>query len=80
MERRKWLRVLLQLDSPDLAPIENCWLNKLFVNIPTGMIELIYEGWTHLSQKFVNKKIASMPERIQTVKDGERKMTDTFDS
>ena len=29
-----------------------------------------------MSQKLINKKIESMPERLQAVKDGEGKMTD----
>ncbi len=37
--------------------------------------ELIYEGWTHVTQKFINEKVASTPERLQAVKDGEGKMT-----
>ena len=37
--------------------------------------ELIYEGWTHVSQHFINKRVASMPERMDAVIAGERKMT-----
>ncbi len=75
MEGKKWLRVLPQLSQLSLSgPLRTVGSlsNKLFVNIPK---ELIYEGWTYVSQKLINKKIASMPERLQAVKDGEGKMT-----
>lgn len=35
--------------------------------------ELIYEGWTHVTPKLINEKVASMPERLQAVSDGEGK-------
>ncbi len=37
--------------------------------------ELRYKGWTHVIQKFSNKKFASMPERLQAVKNSRGKMT-----
>ena len=69
-------------NSPDLAPIKNCWqlVKQTLCKYPhwddTDIKESIYEGWTYMSQKLINKKIESMPERLQTVKDGEGKMTD----
>ena len=68
-------------NSPDLAPIENCWqlVKQTLRKYPhwddATTKELIYERWTHVSQKFINQNIASMPERLQAVKDGEGKMT-----
>ena len=67
--------------SPDLAPIENCWqpskqhLRKYphWDDITTK--ELIYEGWSLVSQRFINEKVATMPGRLRAVIDGEGKMT-----
>lgn len=46
-------------------------LSKIFTNIPTGMIipkkNLIYEGWAHVSQDFINEKVASTPESLEAV-------------
>ena len=67
--------------SPDLAPIEKCWqpVKQNFRKYPhwddATTKELIYEGWPPITQNFINEKVASMPERLQAVKDGERKMT-----
>lgn len=68
-------------NSPDLAPIENCWqpvkghLRKFPHWDDATTKELIYEGWATASQKFINEKVESMPERLQAVKDGEGKMS-----
>ena len=37
--------------------------------------DLIVEGWANVSQKFINEKVLSMPDRLQAVIDGEGKMT-----
>ena len=68
-------------NSPDLAPIENCWqpvkqtLRKFPYWDDATTKELIYKGWTLVTQKFINEKVATMPEKLQAVKDGEGKMT-----
>ena len=31
--------------------------------------KLIYKCWTHVTQKFINEKVATTPERLQAVKD-----------
>ena len=52
--------------------------NNIFINFRTGMIilrKMIYEGWTHVSQHFINEKGASMPERLDAVISGEGKIT-----
>ena len=67
--------------SPDLSPIENCWqppkqhIRKYPHWDDSTTKELIYEGWSHVSQHFINEKVASMPDRLQAVIDGEGKMT-----
>lgn len=67
--------------SLDLSPIENCWqpvqqhLHKYPHWDDNTTKELIYEGWTHVSQNFINDKVASMPERLEVVIVGEGKMT-----
>ena len=49
-------------NSPDLAPIENCWqpVKQALRKYPhwdnTTTKELIYEGWTHVNQRFINEK------------------------
>lgn len=67
--------------SPDLSPIENTWL------VPKQEVKkyphwddrttrgLIYEGWSNISTEFINEKVASMPDRLRAVIDGEGKMT-----
>jgi hypothetical protein len=68
-------------NSPDLAPIENCWLPPKAVlrKVPhwdhSTTKELIFEGWDSVSQEFINKEVNSMPERYQAVLDSEGKMT-----
>ena len=60
--------------SPDLSPIENCWLpiKQHLRKYPhwddATLKELILEGWT---QEFINKRVRSMPDRLQAVLDGE---------
>jgi len=36
---------------------------------------LILEGWSHVSQRYINEKVSTMPERLKAVIDGEGKMT-----
>ena len=63
-------------NSPDLVPIENYWqpVKQTLRKYPhwddVTTKELIYEGWTHVTQKFIKEKVAGMPERLQAVKDG----------
>jgi hypothetical protein len=59
--------------TPDLAPIENCWqpVKQELYKYPhwddVTTKELILEGWTHVSQHFINEKVNSMPERLRQV-------------
>jgi hypothetical protein len=67
--------------SPDLAPIENCWLppKQHLRKYPhwddTTTIELINEGWALVSQDYINKRVLSMPERFKAVIEANRNMT-----
>jgi hypothetical protein len=67
--------------SPDLSPIENCWLipKQWLRKWPhwddTTTQELILEGWKELSQEHINKLVLTMPARLQAVIDSEGKMT-----
>ncbi len=67
--------------SPDLAPIENCWqpvkdhLRKYPHWDDSTMKGLVYEGWSYVPQKFINKSVRSMPDRLKAVIEGEGKMT-----
>ncbi len=67
--------------SPDLAPIENCWrpLKAHMRKYPHWddftTRELVTEGWAGVSQKFINKLIISMPDRLKAVIKAEGKMT-----
>jgi hypothetical protein len=67
--------------SPDLAPIENCWqppkqhLRKYPHWDDTTTKELIYEGWANVTQEFINKRVLSMPDRLQAVIDSNGRMT-----
>lgn len=56
--------------SPDLSPIENSWqpakqrLHKYLHWDDHTTRELIYDGWTHVSQLIIiNEKVANMPGR-----------------
>ena len=57
--------------SPDLSPIENCWqpvkhyLRKYPYWDDANTKELIYEGWSHVSQRFFNEQVATMLKRLQ---------------
>jgi hypothetical protein len=59
--------------SPDLAPIENCWLppKQHLQKYPhwddSTTKELILEGWGRVSQDFINDKVISMPQRLREV-------------
>ena len=67
--------------SPDLAPIENCWLPpKQWVRQwphwdDKATRELIMEGWSRVSQQYINEQVLSMPERLQAVVQNGGKMT-----
>ena len=61
-------------NSPDLNPIENCWTTmkkKVSNELPTSHADLcqkIKTIWTqHITQKYCEKLIKSMPDRIQAV-------------
>lgn len=59
--------------SPDLSPIENCWqppkqhLKKFPHWDDRTTEELIVEGWDLVSQRFINEKCRSMPQRLRDV-------------
>ena len=42
----------------------------------TTLRELIVEGWNQISIDLINKQVSSTSSRLQTVIDGEDKMTD----
>ncbi|KAF1835735.1 hypothetical protein BDW02DRAFT_567775 [Decorospora gaudefroyi] len=68
-------------NSPNLAPIENCWqpMKQQLKKYPHWdefeTRELAREGWSHVSQEFINTRIDSMPKRLQTCIDMEGRMT-----
>ncbi len=68
--------------SPDLSSVENMWqlskqkLRKYSHWNDHTTRELIYESWSHVSQKYINEKISTMSERLQAVINEESKMTD----
>lgn len=59
--------------SPDLSPIENCWqppkqhLKKFPHWNDRTTKKLIVEGWDLVSQRFINKKCRSRPQRLRDV-------------
>ncbi len=67
--------------SPDLSIIENCWqTSKQHVGRITHweeetLKEGIRQGWAHVSQESINKRVLSMPTRTDDVTDREGKMT-----
>jgi hypothetical protein len=67
--------------SPDLSPIENCWqppkqfLKKFPHWDEFETRELVTEGWGNISQKFINERVNSMPQRLQDCIDMEGEMT-----
>ena len=38
--------------------------------------ELIVEEWAHVSQRFIDEKVAEIPKRLREVRDGKGKMTE----
>ncbi|KAF1939052.1 hypothetical protein EJ02DRAFT_382546 [Clathrospora elynae] len=67
--------------SPDLAPIENCWRppKQFMSRFPHWdefeTRELALEGWQKVSQHFINEQVDSMPRRLQDVVDLDGQMT-----
>jgi hypothetical protein len=67
--------------SPDLAPIENCWqapkqeLKRYPHWDDSTTRELIQQGWEKLSQKRINTWMEEMPERLQHVIDSDGQLT-----
>lgn len=59
--------------SPDLAVIENCWQPvkqhvRKYPHWDDDTLEaLIREGWSGVSQEFINERVRSMPERLKEV-------------
>ncbi len=65
--------------SPDLSPIENIWQPPPIRKYPhwddVTTKQLIYEGWSHVSQRLINETVITMPERLQAVIIGGGRMT-----
>jgi hypothetical protein len=67
--------------SPDLAPIKNCWQppKQCIKKFPhwdeNDTRELALEGWDKTSQDFINKRVATMPQRLQDCIDMDGQMT-----
>jgi len=61
-------------DSPDLAPIETCWgpPKRFQCKRPhwdkQTLKELLEEGWTHVTQDWINYLVSTMPQRLEDVK------------
>lgn len=59
--------------SPDLSPIENCWQpTKHYIRKEPhwdrqDTRNLAQEGWDRIEQKWINKKVDEMPERLLAV-------------
>jgi hypothetical protein len=68
-------------NSPDLAPIENCWRppKQFMARFPHWdefeTRELALEGWQKVSIHFINEQVDSMPRRLQDCIDLEGQMT-----
>lgn len=68
--------------SSDLSSIENCWaipkqhLKKYPHWDDATTKELIVEGWSGVSQSFINQKVEEIPDRLKAVIDGDGQMTD----
>lgn len=68
-------------NAPDLAPIENCWQGpKQYASKrphwdENSLKELLQEGWDAISQKYINKQIDSMPQRLRDVQALKGRMT-----
>lgn len=68
-------------ESPDLAPIENCWIapKQELKKVPhwedSTVRELIYEGWAKLHQPTINEWIHGMPQRLKDVIAADGQMT-----
>lgn len=56
--------------SLNLSPIENCWqsIKQHIRKYPhwddATLKELILEGWSHVTQDFINKQVSTMPDRL----------------
>ncbi|KAF1937255.1 hypothetical protein EJ02DRAFT_477424 [Clathrospora elynae] len=67
--------------SPDLSPIENCWQPpkqyvKKYPHWDEGDTrELALEGWEKVNQEFINKRVITMPQRLQDCIDMDGQMT-----
>ncbi len=61
-------------DSPDFAPIETCWQPpKSFQRKrphwdKQTLRELLEEGWTHVTQDYINYLVSTMPQRLEDAK------------
>jgi hypothetical protein len=64
--------------SPDMAPIEDAWQpSKQYVRHyghwePDETRTLAQEGWDGITQEWINRRILSMPARLEALKNSER--------
>ena len=64
-------------ESPDLAPIENCWqAPKAYVQKrphynEQSLMELLLEGWEKVTIPFINEQVHSMPQRLHDLYRGQ---------
>ena len=67
--------------SPDLAHIENCWqppkqhIKKFPHFNEQDTRELALEGWDKVTQKFINTRVLSMPQRLRDCRDKDGQLT-----
>ena len=67
--------------SPDLSPIENCWLppKQIHKKYPQwddfSTYELIQEGWERCTQAYINHQVLTMPKRLDQVLQLDGQMT-----
>jgi len=63
------------VQSPDLAPIENCWQptkqhTRQHAHWDEETLkELVIEGWKQIEQRWINRRINSMVKRLKEVRD-----------
>jgi hypothetical protein len=67
--------------SPDLSPVENCWQppKQFLKRFPHWdefeTRDLAIEGWEQVSQRFINERVDSMPQRLQDCYDMDGRLT-----
>lgn len=64
--------------STTQAPIKHLLGQKCATRSNATTKELIYEGWTHVYQRFINEKISNMSGKAQAGLGKERKMAGCY--